>query len=327
MSNSNPFIESLYTLLAEERNAIDTLIRDSLHSEVALINQISHYIIHSGGKRLRPLLLLLAARLFNYRGTAHLTLAAVVEFIHTATLLHDDVVDSSELRRGHETVNSVWGNEASVLVGDFLYSRAFQMMVGVGDMRVMEILAEATNTIAEGEVMQLINVHNPELDETGYLKVIAAKTAKLFEASARLGSVICKRSAAEEQALSSYGSHLGIAFQLVDDALDYSATTTELGKNIGDDLAEGKPTLPLIYTIHHGTAEAAAVIVRAIEQGGGDQIAAVMQAITSSGAIEYTLATARKEADTAIAALATINDSEIKQAMINLAHFSVERRY
>ncbi|MBF0470429.1 MAG: polyprenyl synthetase family protein [Gammaproteobacteria bacterium] len=327
MSNQTPVIDHLYALLKRERAQVDQIITDSLHSEVVLINQVSHYIINSGGKRLRPILLLLAARLFEYRGSHHLTLAAVIEFIHTATLLHDDVVDGSELRRGQETVNTVWGNASSVLVGDFLYSRAFQMMVSVGNMRVMDILAETTNTIAEGEVMQLINIHNPDLDEAGYLEVIASKTAKLFEASARLGAVLCQRSGEEEQAIAAYGRHLGVAFQLIDDALDYSASAEQLGKNIGDDLAEGKPTLPLIYTIHHGSAEAAAVVTHAIENGGSDNIDAVMKAIQSNGAIDYTIRAAEDEATRATEAIATLPSSETKAAMLDLARFAVERSY
>lgn len=320
-------MEAVYNLIAEDRQAVDELIRERLHSEVVLINQISHYIINSGGKRLRPVILLLAARAVGYQGPHHHELAAVVEFIHTATLLHDDVVDASELRRGKETANEVWGNEASVLVGDFLYSRSFQMMVRVQSMRVMEILSEATKTIAEGEVKQLLNVHNAELDEAGYFDVIKDKTAKLFEAAAQLGAVLADRPSSEEQALARYGMHLGNAFQLIDDALDYSASAEQLGKNIGDDLAEGKPTLPLIHVIMNGSPEQAALVKRAIENGGKEDLAAIRAAIESTGAIEYTSRSAQGEADKAIAALDAIVNSPYKDAMITIANFAVQRSY
>ena len=320
-------IQQLYNLVADDRKAVDTLIRQRLHSDVVLINQVSEYIINSGGKRLRPVLVLLSAGAFGYRGSYHHELAAVVEFIHTATLLHDDVVDESDMRRGKETANNVWGNAPSVLVGDFLYSRAFQMMINVKSMRVMEILSEATNIIAEGEVMQLLNVHNADLDEAGYLEVIRYKTAKLFESASQLGAVISERSAEEEDAMARYGMHLGTAFQLVDDVLDYSASSEELGKNIGDDLAEGKPTLPLIYTINNGTLEQATLVREAVEQGGIERIEEIRQAIESVGAIAYTARTAREEADRAIAALSLIEASPYKEALIALANYSVERSF
>jgi len=320
-------IQDVYNLVAADRQAVDELIKKRLHSEVVLINQIGHYIVNSGGKRMRPVLLLLTSRAFGYEGTDHLELAAVVEFIHTATLLHDDVVDASDMRRGKETANNVWGNEASVLVGDFLYSRAFQMMVGVHNMRVMEILSEATNTIAEGEVKQLLNVHNADLDEAGYLDVIRSKTAKLFESSAQLGAVLTGRNEEEERAMAAYGMHLGIAFQLIDDALDYSASSEELGKNIGDDLAEGKPTLPLIHVINHGTPEQAALVREALERGGRDRIDEIKQAIESAGAIAYTSRSAQAEADKAIAALSVLPDSPYKEALTALAHFAVQRSH
>lgn len=320
-------IQQLYNLVADDREAVDDLIRQRLHSDVVLINQVSEYIINNGGKRLRPILVLLSAGTFGYQGRYHHELAAVVEFIHTATLLHDDVVDESDMRRGQETANNVWGNAPSVLVGDFLYSRAFQMMVNVQSMRVMEILSEATNIIAEGEVMQLLNVHNADLDEQGYLEVIRYKTAKLFESAAQLGAVLCDRSKAEEEAMARYGMHLGTAFQLVDDVLDYSASSEALGKNIGDDLAEGKPTLPLIYTINHGSAEQATLVREAVEQGGIEKIDEIRQAIESVGAIAYTARTAREEADRAIAALSLIADSSYKEALIALADYSVQRSF
>jgi len=320
-------IQDVYNLVAADRQAVDELIKKRLHSEVVLINQIGHYIVNSGGKRMRPVLLLLTARAFGYQGSDHLELAAVVEFIHTATLLHDDVVDASDMRRGQETANSVWGNEASVLVGDFLYSRAFQMMVGVHNMRVMEILSEATNTIAEGEVKQLLNVHNADLDEAGYLDVIRSKTAKLFESSAQLGAVLTGRSEEEERAMAAYGMHLGTAFQLIDDALDYSASSEELGKNIGDDLAEGKPTLPLIHVINHGTPEQAALVREALEQGGRNRIDEIKLAIESAGAIAYTSRSAQTEADKAVAALSVLTDSPYKEALAALAGFAVQRSH
>lgn len=320
-------IQDVYALIDEDRRAVDEVIKRRLYSEVDLINQIGHYIVNSGGKRLRPMLVLLAARAFGYRGSHHHELAAVVEFIHTATLLHDDVVDGSEMRRGQDTANAVWGNEAAVLVGDFLYSRAFEMMVGVGDMRVMEILSEATRTIAEGEVKQLLNIHNAEVTEAEYLDVICRKTAKLFESAAQLGAVVSGHPEAEA-ALASYGMHLGIAYQLVDDALDYSATSSEeLGKNIGDDLAEGKPTLPLIYTMEHGSAEQQAVVRAAIENGGKERIEAVQEAIETTGAIAYTSRSAKREADKAVESLSILPDSPYKDAMTALARFSVERTY
>ncbi|HEY9148273.1 MAG TPA: octaprenyl diphosphate synthase [Gammaproteobacteria bacterium] len=320
-------IQDVYELISADKQAVDEVIIQRLHSEVVLINQISHYIINSGGKRLRPVLLLLSARAFGYDGTAHHELAAVVEFIHTSTLLHDDVVDASELRRGKETANNVWGNEASVLVGDFLYSRAFQMMVGVNSMRVMEILSNATTTIAEGEVKQLLNVHNADLDEAGYLDVIRCKTAKLFEASAQLGAVLAGGSAGEERAMADYGMHLGIAFQLIDDALDYSSSSEDLGKNIGDDLAEGKPTLPLLRVISHGSSEEAALVREALEQGGRDRIDEIKSAIESVGAIAYTSRAAQMEADKAIQALAPLPDSPYKEALVSLANFAVQRSH
>ena len=320
-------IQQLYNLVAEDREAVDALIRKRLHSDVVLINQVSEYIINSGGKRLRPVLVLLSAGAFGYKGDYHHELAAVVEFIHTATLLHDDVVDESDMRRGRETANNVWGNAPSVLVGDFLYSRAFQMMVNVQSMRVMEILSEATNIIAEGEVMQLLNVHNADLDEQGYLEVIRYKTAKLFEAASQLGAVLCDRSAEEEDAMARYGMHLGTAFQLVDDVLDYSASSEELGKNIGDDLAEGKPTLPLIYTINNGSDEQAQLVRDAVENGGIDKIEEIRGAIESVGAIAYTARTAREEADRAIEALSILEDSPYKEALIALADYSVQRSF
>ncbi|MCW8887582.1 MAG: octaprenyl diphosphate synthase [Gammaproteobacteria bacterium] len=320
-------IEAIYNLIADDRDAVDNVIRERLHSEIVLINTISHYIIGSGGKRLRPVLILLIANALGYKGRDHHELAAVIEFIHTATLLHDDVVDGSELRRGKETANNVFGNEAAVLVGDFLYSRSFQMMVTVQNMRVMEILAEATNTIAEGEVQQLLNIHNADLDETGYLEVIRSKTAKLFESSAQLGAVLTGQNSEIEAAMAAYGLHLGIAFQLVDDALDYTGDAEELGKNLGDDLAEGKPTLPLIYLIHNGTPEQAELVRDAINNGRGEQLEAISAAIRTSDAIEYTLKAAEREVEKAIETLNVLPDSDYKEALVGLAKFSIERNF
>jgi octaprenyl-diphosphate synthase len=306
---------------------VDREIETRLQSDVALINQMGSYIVHSGGKRLRPVLVLLGSRAFGYTGNAHIRLAAIIEFIHTATLLHDDVVDASELRRGHTTANTIWGNEASVLVGDFLYSRAFEMMVEVGSMRVMEILAHTTNTIAKGEVMQLLNCHDPETTEERYIEVIRNKTAKLFQAAAQLAAVISGQNQQIEEDMASYGMHLGTAFQLVDDALDYGRDNHDLGKNIGDDLAEGKPTLPLIYTLRQGNTRQRELIRIAIEEGGLAQMEEVMDAIESTGSITYTARRAEDEASRATAALATIPDSPYKQALLDLAHFSVHRSY
>ncbi len=320
-------IERIRTLIADDLQAVDTLIHRRLHSEVVLINQLGHYIVNSGGKRLRPILTLLAARACGYAGDRHIALAAVIEFIHTATLLHDDVVDASDLRRGRETANAIWGDEASVLVGDFLYSRAFEMMVDIGSMRVMEIMARTTNTIAEGEVMQLLNCRDAGTTEERYLEVIRCKTAKLFEASAQLGAVLGARPSAEERRLAQYGMRLGTAFQLIDDVLDYSASPAETGKNLGDDLAEGKPTLPLIVAMRNGTHEQAAVIRSAIESGGRDHIAWITQTVEATGAIAYTAALARQEAQRAMEALADLPASPYRDALYGLAEFSVNRTF
>jgi len=318
-------IQHIRELVAEDMAAVDHCITRQLHSEVVLINQLGGYIVNSGGKRLRPVLVLLSARANQYAGEGHIELAAIVEFIHTATLLHDDVVDASDMRRGRESANLVWGNEASVLVGDYLYSRAFQMMVEVGEMRIMEILAETTNTIAEGEVMQLVNCQDPDTTEQSYLNVIRSKTAKLFEAASRLGAILGGSEKETELAMAAYGTHLGTAFQLIDDALDYSASSEELGKNIGDDLAEGKPTLPLLYAMWHGNAAQSAMIRQAIEQGNKDNIEAISRAIESSGGIAYTARLARAEADKAIAHLGGLPESDYRRALRGLAEFSVVR--
>jgi len=320
-------LEAVQSLIADDMQAVNGVIQQRLQSDVVLINQLGQYIINSGGKRLRPVLLLLSARGFGYRGIQHIELATIVEFIHTATLLHDDVVDASALRRGHETANAIWGNEASVLVGDFLYSRAFEMMVELDSMRIMEILAHTTNTIAEGEVMQLLNCHDADTTEERYLHVIRSKTAKLFEAAGQLGAVLCQCPESAERAMANYGMHLGTAFQLIDDVLDYSASPEQTGKNLGDDLAEGKPTLPLIYAMRTGTPEQAEVIRGAIKQGGRDNIGAVMDAIESTGAIAYTARAAQEEAQKAIAGLDAVPPSPYKEALRALAEFSVTRKY
>jgi octaprenyl-diphosphate synthase len=320
-------LENLKQLLAADMAAVDQVIRARLHSEVVLVNQIGEYIISSGGKRLRPALVVLSAEAFGYRGKHQHELAAVVEFIHTATLLHDDVVDESELRRGRETANELFGNAASVLVGDFLYSRAFQMMVEVGEMRVMQVLAEATNVIAEGEVLQLLNCHDASVDVANYMRVIHCKTAKLFEAAMRLGAILAKTSAADEEAAAKYGMHLGTAFQLVDDVLDYSADEAETGKHLGDDLAEGKPTLPLIYAMQHGTAAQAAVVREAIEQGDVGKFTEVLEIIRETGALEFTRQQAMREAEAACEAISSLAGSQYKQSLVELALFAAQRQF
>jgi len=313
-------------LARDDMQAVDRLISTSLESDVALVSQVSQYIVTSGGKRLRPLLVLLAARALGYEGKQHVRSAAIIEFIHTATLLHDDVVDSSARRRGRDTANTVFGNQASVLVGDFLYSRAFQMMVDIDCMRVMRILSDATNTIAAGEVMQLMNVHDPDTTEDSYRQVIYRKTARLFEGGAQIAAVLAERDPADEAAMITFGRNLGAAFQLVDDALDYDASADELGKNLGDDLAEGKATLPLIYAMQQGSAEDKELIRNAIVEGGLDQLERITAIIEATGALEYTARRAQEAADTAIAALSGIPDSVYKQALLSLAEFSVQRR-
>jgi octaprenyl-diphosphate synthase len=314
-------------LVAAEMTEVNQLIIRELSSDVVLINQIGNYIVTSGGKRLRPVLLLLVAKALGYRGEQHITLAAVIEFIHTATLLHDDVVDESSKRRGQDTVNELWGNSASVLVGDYLYSRSFELMVTVKKMRIMEILSRTTTAIAEGEVLQLLNCNNPATNEEKYLQVISRKTAILFSAAAQLAAVLEEAPEGIENSLKEYGLRLGIAFQLIDDALDYKADPEDLGKNIGDDLAEGKPTLPLIYAIKHGTGQQAELLRRTIEEGDRDRFEEVYEIIESTRAIEYTIGRAREEADKAIQALASLPASEYKEALIRLAQFSVERSY
>lgn len=325
--SANDPLAQLRELIADDWENVNRLIYKRLGSDVALVNQVAHHIIHHGGKRLRPLTVLLAARACRCEGDAPIPAAAIIEFIHTATLLHDDVVDNSGLRRGQETANSVFGNQASVLVGDFLYSRSFQMMVELGEMRVLEVLADATNTIAEGEVLQLMNCNNPDITERDYLEVIYRKTAKLFEAGAQLGAILAQESAETESALADFGRHLGRAFQLVDDALDYDAEPEQLGKNIGDDLAEGKTTLPLIYAMNNGSAAERHLIREAIESGNTQNLRSIQLAIESSGGLRYTAERAREEANLAIASLEALPGSGYRDALKTLAEFAVNRRF
>lgn len=327
MTQSSSQLNTIQSCISSDIVAVNAVIEHSLHSEVTLVNQVAHYIINSGGKRLRPILVLLSAGLFGEIKPQHHQLAAVVEFIHTATLLHDDVVDESSKRRGQNTANALFGNAASVLVGDFVYSRAFQMMVAVQNMRVMEVLSNATNVIAEGEVLQLLNVHNAAISDEAYLQVIHYKTAKLFEAATRLGAIISEASATDEDALSKYGMHIGTAFQLIDDVLDLSGNALEIGKNLGDDLSEGKPTLPLLYAMRHGNTSEAAVIKHAIEHGGLEDLPTVLQAVERTGALQHVRKVAENEANLACAAIAHFADSTYKQAMLTLAKFAVSRNY
>ena len=321
--NQNTIVETI----AADMSAVNTVIRQKLHSDVILINQIAEYIISAGGKRIRPVLILLVANAHAYRGTAHHELAAVVEFIHTATLLHDDVVDESSMRRGRQTANALFGNAASVLVGDFLHSRSFQLMVALDNMRVMQILSDATNVIAEGEVLQLLNMHDPDVTQESYLTVIRSKTAKLFEASAQLGALIAGASEADIDAAAEYGRSLGTAFQLIDDVLDYAGDATEIGKNVGDDLREGKPTLPLIYLMENGTPEQRELVRSCIEQGDEQHFDAILAAITSSGALDYTRQQAEIAARRAADAIAGWPDSVYKQSMLQLCSFAVARNH
>ncbi|OIQ84656.1 octaprenyl-diphosphate synthase [mine drainage metagenome] len=308
-------------------DAVDTVIRQRLHSEVALVDQVAEYIVNSGGKRLRPALVLLAAGCFGEITPRHHELAAVVEFIHTATLLHDDVVDDSSMRRGKATANTLFGNPASVLVGDFVYSRAFQMMVNVQNMRVMQVLADATNIIAEGEVLQLLNCHNADVTDAAYLKVIHYKTAKLFEAATRLGAIICGASAQDEAAMAEYGMRLGTAFQLIDDVLDFSGDSHEIGKNLGDDLAEGKPTLPLLYAMRHGNPDQSRGIRHAIEHGGLDELPMVMAAVRETGALDYVRSLAQSEAAAGCQAISMLPVSIYREALVELSAFAVDRKF
>jgi octaprenyl-diphosphate synthase len=320
-------LEQIRGLVTSDFEAVDRVVKLRLHSPVALVDQVATYIIYAGGKRLRPLLVLLAARACGQQGEEHIDAAAVIEFIHTATLLHDDVVDGSSLRRGRETANQVFGNAASVLVGDFLYSRSFQMMVALNRMAIMKIMGDATNAIAEGEVLQLMNAHDPNTTEARYLDVIHRKTARLFQAAAQLGAVVSDASPVIVESLARYGKHIGTAFQLVDDALDYQADEAALGKHLGDDLAEGKPTLPLIYAMQHGSDAQRAMIRHAIEKGGLDQLEEITRAVASLGGLAYTARLAQCEADQALAALAPLPETIFKEGLSELARFAVARKH
>ena len=326
-SASTPNPSSADELMAQEMQTVDAVIVERLRSDVALINQIAHYIISAGGKRVRPRLVLLFARALGFNGPERFTLAAIVEFIHTATLLHDDVVDESSLRRGRQTANALFGNAASVLVGDFLYSRAFQMMVSVNRMRVLDVLADATNVIAEGEVLQLMNMHDPDLAIEDYLRVIRYKTAKLFEASARLGAVLADADPVTEERCADYGRSLGTAFQLVDDLLDYQGDTQELGKNVGDDLREGKPTLPLLIAMARGTEEERLMIRHAIEHGEVERLPDIVEIVRRTGALEATREAARAQADQARASLDALPDSEARKHLLEFCFRSVDRSF
>jgi octaprenyl-diphosphate synthase len=319
-------IQSVIDLCAADMAAVDDLIRSSLDSHVILIRQIAEYIIGSGGKRLRPMLVVLAARACGYRGEHHVNAAAIIEFIHTATLLHDDVVDESAMRRGKDSAHQVWGNAASVLVGDFLYSRSFQMMVTIQSMRVMEVLSDATNTIAEGEVEQLLNMHDPEVSEAAYFGVIEKKTAKLFEAACQLGAVLAGRPGLEAD-MAAFGRELGVAFQVADDVLDYTADAATLGKNVGDDLAEGKPTLPLILCRRNLGFDQRQLIDDSIRSGGLEHIDEILRLIRDQGALDESMAVARQRSENALAALDGLEDSPWKSALAKLAVYSVSRRY
>ncbi len=321
-------IKAIQALAQNDMTTVNHLIYEQLNSDVALINQLGIYIVNAGGKRMRPMLTVLAAQALNYSGKEHCSIAAIIEFIHTATLLHDDVVDESNMRRGRETANALFGNSASVLVGDFLYTRSFQMMTKIGNMKIMDILSDATNIVAEGEVLQLMHCNDPNTTEEQYLQVIYCKTAKLFEAATRLAAVISNQDKKIEQALADYGKYLGTAFQLIDDIMDYTADAKEMGKNVGDDLSEGKPTLPLLYAMKHGNTQQNQLIRDAIEHSNGmDNLDDILVAMKQTGALAYTQKKAELEADKAINALAILPDSNYKQALIALAHIAANRSH
>ena len=319
-------LKNIQALAQADMTAVNDLIYSQLQSDVALINQLGVYIVNAGGKRMRPMLTVLAARALNYQGSNHIDIAAIIEFIHTATLLHDDVVDESNMRRGRETANALFGNSASVLVGDFLYTRSFQMMTKLNNMDIMDILSDATNIVAEGEVLQLMNCNDPNTTEESYMQVIYCKTAKLFEAATRLAGVVSDQKEEIILAMQDYGKYLGTAFQLVDDIMDYTADAKEMGKNVGDDLAEGKPTLPLLYAMQHGNDTQKTLISNAIEHCDGmENLDEILQAMEETGSLRYTQKIAEQEADKAINALAIIPDSDYKDALIALAHIAANR--
>ncbi|HFR4113019.1 TPA: octaprenyl diphosphate synthase [Yersinia enterocolitica] len=321
-------LEKIIDLTAPDMAAVNTTILDQLNSDVVLINQLGHYIISGGGKRIRPMIAVLVARALGYQGTKHITVAALIEFIHTATLLHDDVVDESDMRRGKATANAAFGNAASVLVGDYIYTRSFQMMTSLESLRVLTLMSDATNVIAEGEVLQLMNCNNPDITEENYMQVIYSKTARLFEAASQSAAVLSDATEEQELALQNYGRYLGTAFQLIDDLLDYSSDGTTLGKNTGDDLNEGKPTLPLLHAMHNGTPEQAAMIRQAIEEGNGRYLLEpVLAAMQQCGSLDYTRQRAEEEADKAIAALQVLPESDYRLALEGLAHIAVQRSF
>ena len=318
-------LEKINELTAQDMAGVNATILEQLDSDVQLINQLGYYIVSGGGKRIRPMIAVLAARAVGYQGDAHVTIAALIEFIHTATLLHDDVVDESDMRRGKATANAAFGNAASVLVGDFIYTRSFQMMTSLGSLKVLEVMSKAVNVIAEGEVLQLMNVNDPDITEENYMRVIYSKTARLFEAAAQCSGILAGCTAEQEQALQDYGRYLGTAFQLIDDLLDYKGDAASLGKNVGDDLAEGKPTLPLIYVMQHGTPEQAAAVRKAIEESGREDFLPVLAAIRATGALDYARQQAEKEAELAIAAIRELPTSTYKDSLLELPSFAVAR--
>lgn len=325
MASHPSALDTLYALIKDDMTAVDAVIRIRLRSDVVLVSQVAEYIVAGGGKRMRPALVLLAAGAAGFAGAQRHELAAVIEFIHTATLLHDDVVDESSLRRGRETANAQFGNAASVLVGDFLYSRAFQMMVEAGSMRIMQVLSDATNIIAEGEVLQLMNCHNADIDVAAYLRVVRYKTAKLFEAAARVGAILGQTDAVVEASLAAYGMHLGTAFQIADDILDYSGEESSIGKHLGDDLAEGKPTLPLIHILAHGTPAQAQTVRNALEQGGRESFGEIIDLVHTTGALAAALEVARGEAALARQSIAVLPQTQFKNALLELAAYAVSR--
>ncbi|PAU38330.1 octaprenyl diphosphate synthase [Vibrio coralliilyticus] len=318
--------KAIQALTADDMAKVNETIHAQLNSDVSLINQLGFYIISGGGKRIRPLLAVLSARALGYQGQAHTTAAAFIEFIHTATLLHDDVVDESDMRRGKATANAAFGNAASVLVGDFIYTRSFQMMTELGSMKILKLMSDAVNIIAEGEVQQLMNCNDPDTTEESYMQVIYSKTARLFEAATQIGAILNDAPSEVETALQNYGKYLGTAFQLIDDVMDYTSDGDEMGKNVGDDLAEGKPTLPLLYAMQHGTTEQTQMIREAIEKANGmEKLDAIMAAMEQTGSLEYTRQKAYQEADKAIAELSVLSESPYKEALVTLAHMSVHR--
>ncbi|NUU66932.1 octaprenyl diphosphate synthase [Enterobacteriaceae bacterium BIT-l23] len=321
-------LENINQLTAQDMAGVNAVILEQLSTDVQLINQLGYYIVSGGGKRIRPIIAVLSARALDYQGDAHITLAALIEFIHTATLLHDDVVDESDMRRGKATANAAFGNAASVLVGDFIYTRAFQMMTRLGSLKVLEVMSEAVNVIAEGEVLQLMNVNDPDITEESYMRVIYSKTARLFEAASQCAGILAGATPEQEQALQDYGRYLGTAFQLIDDLLDYSADGETLGKNVGDDLNEGKPTLPLLHAMQNGTPEQARMIRQAIEEGNGRHLLEpVLETMAACGSLEWTRQRAEEEADKAIAALAALPDTPQREALVALAHIAVQRNH